>query len=379
VSTPLDRGEFAVTQRYVYLNHAATGVLPQSTVSTIEEYIHAHAQAGVLGTFPYDLRVPEYRAKIGKFIGAGGNEIATIPNTSIGANIVALGIDWQPGDRVVLCDNEFPANAVPWMALRERGVEIVELGTDEERLTPDALRRAISPRTRVVTVSWVSYSDGYRHDLSALAEVAHEAGALFVVDAIQGLGVFPIDVRAMGIDALYSGAGKWMLALHGAGFLYIREDLIDRLHLAMPGWRSVRDMWDFHNHDQDFTPEAMRFEAGTPNYLGALVLASSVDLFERAGQAAIAEHVLALTDRLVEGLERVRAEIRTLRGDGISSGIVTFRLPGVDSSQLGRALQQEGVVTTYRESGIRVSPHGYNTIDEIDHLLDLVPQLTSVR
>jgi cysteine desulfurase / selenocysteine lyase len=379
VSTPLDRSEFAVTQRYVYLNHAATGVLPLSTVATIEEYVRAHAQAGVLGTFPYDLRVPEYREKIGRFIGASGSEIAIIPNTSNGANTVALGVDWKPGDRVILCDNEFPANSVPWMALRERGVEIVELETSDERLTPDVLRAAITPRTRVVTVSWVSYADGYRHDLAALAEVTHEAGALFFVDAIQGLGVFPIDVRALGVDALYTGAAKWMLALHGAGFLYVREDLIDRLHLAMPGWRSVRDMWDFHNYDQDFTPEAMRFEGGTPNYLGALALASSVDLFVRSGQAAIAAHVLALTDRLTDGLRRLGAELRTLRGEGVSSGIVTFWVPDVDSMELGRALQERGIVTTYRPTGVRVSPHGYNTTEEIDQLLDLVPQLTSVR
>jgi cysteine desulfurase / selenocysteine lyase len=379
VTTPLDRSDFAVTQRYVYLNHAATGVLPLSTVATIEQFLHAHAQAGVLGTFPYDLRLPEYRAKVGELIGAGGNEIAIVSNTGHGANIVALGVDWQPGDNVVLSDNEFPANSVPWLALRDRGVEIVELETAGERLTPDVLRRIITPRTRVVTVSWVSYADGYRHDLAALAEVAHEAGALFFVDAIQGLGVFPVDVRGMGIDALYSGAGKWMLALHGTALLYVRENLIDRLHLAMPGWRSVRDMWDFHNHDQDFTPEAMRFEGGTPNYLGALVLANSADLFVRSGREAIAAHVLALTDHLVEGLHRVGAELLTLRGDGISSGIVTFSIPGIDSMELGRALQQKGIVTTYRESGIRVSPHGYNTIEEIDHLLDLVPQLTSAR
>ena len=208
MSTPLTRSEFGVTQQYVYLNHAAAGVLPASTVAAIEQFVRAHAAGGVLGTFPYDLQMTEYRAKIGGFIGASGSEIATLLNTGAGANTVALGIDWKPADEVVLCDNEFPANVIPWLGLRRRGVDVRLIPTREERLTPERLRRELSPRTRVVAVSWVSYADGYRHDLAGLAAVAHEAGALLCVDAMQGLGVFPLDVHALGVDALYAGAGK---------------------------------------------------------------------------------------------------------------------------------------------------------------------------
>jgi cysteine desulfurase/selenocysteine lyase len=250
VSTPLPRDEFLVTEKYAYFNHAAVGVLPKSTAGELERFVRAHAAAGVLGTFPYEVAMPRSRERIGRFINASGEEIAITPNTSHGANVVALGIDWKPGDRVLLCDNEFPSNAVPWLALRPRGVHVVEIDTRRERLTPDRLRRELMPGTRAVAVSWVSYSDGYRHDLAALAEVAHAAGALLCVDAIQGLGAFPLDVRATNVDALYTGAAKWLLGLQGVGFAYIRRDLIERLHLALPGWRSMDDMWDFHNHEQ---------------------------------------------------------------------------------------------------------------------------------
>ncbi|MEO6835880.1 MAG: aminotransferase class V-fold PLP-dependent enzyme [Candidatus Tumulicola sp.] len=371
MSTPLPRDEFAVTQRYVYLNHAAVGVLPASSVGAIEELVRAHADAGVLGTYPYDDRMPEYRERIGRFIGAKGSEIATIASTSAGANVVALGIDWQPGDAVLLCDNEFPSNAVPWVALRKRGVEVRLLSTQAERLTPDVLRREMTSRTRAVALSWVSYADGYRHDLAGLSEIAHDAGALLCVDAIQGLGALRLDVGETGIDALYAGAGKWMMGLHGVGFLYVRGDLVDRLALAMPGWRSMADIWDFHRYDQAYSPDAVRFEGGTPNFLGTVSLVKSIELFERSGPAAIERHVLALTDRLCEGLERAGAVLRTLRGPDVSSGIVTFAMPGSDSVALGRALQKNGVVTTYRPSGIRVAPHGYNTCDEIDRLLEI--------
>ena len=372
MSTPLPRDEFAVTQRYAYLNHAAAGALPASSVAAIEAFARAHADAGVLGTYPYDARMPEYRERIARFIGASGREIATIASTSAGANIVARGIDWRPGDGVLLCDNEFPSNAVPWVALRARGVDVRFLSTAVERLPPDVLRRELTSRTRVVALSWVSYADGYRHDLAALAEIAHGAGALLCVDAIQGLGAFPLDVRAAGIDALYAGAGKWMLGLHGSGLLYVREDLIDRFVVTMPGWRSMEDIWNFHDYEQPYAPDATRFEGGTPNFVGTLALVSAIELFERSGPAAIERHVLALSDHLCEGLQRAGARLHSLRGPGVSSGIVTFDVLGTDSVTLGRALQRNGVVTTYGRGGIRVAPHGYNTAGEIDRLIELV-------
>lgn len=372
MSTPLPRGEFAVTQHLTYLNHAAVGVLPRSSRAAIDELLDEHARAGVLGTYPYDERMAEFRERIGRFIGARGHEIATIPSTSAGANVVARGIDWQPGDEVLLCDNEFPANAVPWFALQRRGVSVRLLPTRDERLTPERLQRELRRNTRAVAVSWVSYADGYRHDLRALSEVAHAGGAFLCVDAIQGLGALQLDVRAAGVDALYAGAGKWLCGLHGHGLLYVREDLIERFDLAMPGWRSMLDMWDFHAYEQPYAPQAMRFEGGTPNISGTLALIGSIELFERCGRDAIERHVLALTDRLSQRLLDAGAVVVTPRGPGISSGIVTFRLPACDSMELGRSLQRAGVVTTYRPAGVRVAPHGYNTPEEIDTLVELV-------
>jgi selenocysteine lyase/cysteine desulfurase len=369
--TALPRAEFSVTQRFAYLNHAAVGVLPQSTLSAVESVLRGQADAGVLGTYPTENRMEEFRARIGEFIGASGAEIGIVRNTSDGANIVALGLDWQPGDEVVLCDNEFPANVLPWLALRRRGVNVRLVRTAEHRLTPDVLRSQMTGHTRVVAVSSVSFADGYRHDLAGLGEIAAEYGALFCVDAIQGLGVFPLDVRACGIDVLYSGGQKWLLALQGVAFVYVREALIERLNLV-PGWRSVADIWDFLNYDQSYAPGASRFEGGTPNFIGALALATSIDVLARAGPERIAAHVLELTDRLVDGLRSAGARVLSVRGPGRSSGIVLFDVEGRDSIALGKAIQREGIVTTWRTNGIRVSPHGYNSADEIDLLVEQV-------
>jgi selenocysteine lyase/cysteine desulfurase len=375
VTTPLPRSEFAVVRRYVYLNHASAGPLPLSSKSAIDEFLRAHAEEAVRGTFAHDCAMPQYRARIGRFIGADGKRIAIATNTSSAASIVASGLDWKPGDEALLCDNEFPANAVPWIALRERGVNVRLLETQRERLTPDVLRRSIGARTRVVAVSWVSYADGYRHDLAGLAQAAHEVGALLCVDAMQGLGAFPLDVSQLDVDAVYAGAAKWLLGLHGVALLYIGERLDQHLTLINPGWRSVEDMWDFHNYSQRFSPDAMRFESGTPNLIGTLSLVSAIDLFERSGKAHIADHIIMLTDRLCEGLWRLGAEIRSHRGDGVSSGIVTFEFPGRDVIAVGRALEDAGIITTYRAGGVRVSPHGYNTILEIDLLLETLSQI----
>ena len=367
--TPLPRSQFAVTERYVYLNHAATGILPQVTRDALGAFVGAQAEEGVVGVARYEMKMPAYRAHVGAFIGAAGSEIGILRNTTDGANVVALGLDWQPGDRVILPDNEFPANAIPWLALRRLGVEIDFIDTSRERMTPDVLRAKMTDRTRVVTVSWVSFEDGYRHDLAALAQVTHERGAFFCVDAIQGLGAFPLDVRALDIDVLYSGGQKWLLALQGVSFVYVRAALLDRIATGAPGWRSMSDMWAFLDYDQPFAANASRFEGGTPNFIGAVSLDASISVLEAAGTQAISAHVLDLTDHLVEGLRSAGANVRSLRGPGVSSGIVTFTYPEIDPVALGRALQSEGVITTWRESGIRVAPHGYNTHDEIDRLL----------
>ncbi len=367
-TAPITRDAFALDAGMVYLNHAAAGVLPIVTRDAIVTFANDHAARGIVGVAPYELKLDGYRAAIGALIGATGEEIAVLRNTGDGANIIAHGFDWQPGDEIVTQDNEFGANALPWLALRERGVVVRFIDTKRERMTPEALQRMMTPRTKLVAVSWVTFSDGYRHDLSALAEVAHRAGAWFVVDAIQALGAFPLDV-ADGIDALYAGGAKWLMSLQGVSFLYVGPRLLERLSLRIPGWRSLENMWDFLDYEQQPAASVARFEGGTPNFVGALSLATSIDFLRAANINAIGEHLLSLTDYLVDRLQSLGAEIASVRTETARSGIVTFTLPGNDPVALGQRLQSAGVVTTYRPTGIRVSPHGHNTNDDIDALI----------
>ncbi len=374
-AAPLARTSFALAPGLAYLNHAAAGALPVATRDALHAAIDDHAERGVLGTAPRELSMPAYRRRIAQFVGGRGDEIAVLRNTGDGATVIAQGLELGPGDEVITGANEFGANAYPWLVLRDRGVTVTLIDAPRERMTPDVLRRAISSRTKVVAVSWVTFDDGYRHDLAALAEIAHAHGALFAVDAIQGLGAFPLDVRAAGVDALYAGGAKWLMALQGVSFLWLRADLLERVALRMPGWRSARDMWNFLDYGQPPAPDATRYEGGTPNFIGALSLATSMDVLAAAGVERIGAHVLALTDRLDDGLRSRGWSILGDRSrDAVKSGIVTFTRDGVDPVALGRRLGEAHIVTTYRPTGIRVSPHGHNTADDVDALLDALPQ-----
>ena len=373
-SAPLAREAFALAPGLVYMNHAAVGVLPVATRDALHAMIDDHAARGVLGTASRELALPAYRRRIAAFVGGQGEEIALLRNTGDGATVLAQGLDLQPGDEVITGANEFGANAYPWLVLRERGVTVTLIDAPRERMTPDVLRRVISSRTNVVAVSWVTFDDGYRHDLAGLAEVAHAHGALLAVDAIQGLGAFPLDVAATGVDAIYAGGAKWLMALQGISFLWLRAALLERVALRMPGWRSSRDMWDFLDYDQPPAEDASRYEGGTVNIPGALSLATSIEVLDAAGVARIGDHVLALTDRLAEGLASRGWSIAGDRArDEVKSGIVTFGRDDVDAVELGRRLGQAKIVTTYRPSGIRVAPHGHNTADDIDALLEALP------
>ena len=356
------------------MNHASAGLLPRATRAAVGSFVDAQAARGRAGLNPFEAELDAHRAQIGAFIGASAGEIALLRSTADGANVIALGLDWKAGDEIVLSDDEFGSNAYPWLALRRHGVRVRFVRTAQRRLTPAVLREMVSPRTRLVAVSWVGFSDGYRHDLAGLAEVAHAAGALVAVDGIQGLGAFPLDVREVDCDALYSGAYKWLLGLQGVSFLYVRPALIEKLALAMPGWRSVSDIWDDLNYDQPPAPNASRFDGGTPNFAGVLSLATSIGVLRAAGLQAIAGQILALTDRLVDGLRSQGAEVASVRDGERRSGIVTFSLPGLDAAALGVRLQAGGFAITHRAAGLRVSPHGHNSAQEIDAFLQALAE-----
>jgi len=327
---------------------------------------------GKNGILPIEARRDDVRAQVAAAINAQADEIAFMRSTSDGALLAANCLDWREGDEIILANDEFGANAYPWLNLRDRGVKIVLVRTPSERVTGDLLERLAGKRTRLVAVSYVGFFDGYRNDIVDIGRWCREHGVLYAVDAMQGFGHLPFDVRACSADFAYFGAAKWLLGPQGVSVVYVRRELIERLRPAMSSWRSVRDPMNFLDYDQPLHSGAQRFEGGTGNYPGIIALGVSLALLVRAGFANIERHVLGITSRLIEGAQRAGIGVVSDTRPHTRSGIVVLDRGGRDVGDLTQRFDSAKVGVTVREIGVRVSPHGYNNEADIDRVLEIL-------
>ncbi len=368
----LDRRLFPISQDWAYCDHAAVGPLPLPTRDALVEIYDAQMRLGKNGMAPFEARKDAVRAQVAAAINAQPGEIAFMRATSDGALLAANSLDWREGDEIVLADDEFGANAYPWLNLRRHGVRITLVRAPAERITPELLERIASKRTRLVAVSYVGFNDGYRNDIVGIGRWCAASGTLFAVDAMQGFGYLPLDVRACNADFAYCGAAKWLLAPHGVSFVYVRRELIERLSSAMWSWRSVRDPMNFLEYDQPLHPDAVRFEGGSLNYPGVVALGVSLGLLTSAGMQAIERHVLGLTDRLIEGAQRAGIEVKSDLRPQTRSGIAVLGRGSFGIEELTARADAAKVGITVRAGGVRVSPHGYNSDADIDRVLEVL-------
>jgi selenocysteine lyase/cysteine desulfurase len=369
------REEFPITRRWAFFDHAAVAPISARAQRAMAEWAADMVENGDVNVAHWERRVEEVRALAGKLVNADPNDIAFIKNTSEGVGIVAEGFPWQPGDNIVTAAEEYPANIYPWMNLAARGVDMRAIASRERRLWLDDIRTAIDNRTRIVSLSWVEFASGFRNDLDAIAALCKERGILFFVDAIQGLGVFPLDVQRTPVDFLSADGHKWLLGPEGAGLFYARREAVDRLHAVGIGWNSVVGSRNFSRIDFRLKPHAGRWESGTLNVAGITALGASLELLLEIGIANVAERVLALTDHLCTRAEQAGLEVFSSRAPEDKSGIVSLLVPG-DVRQLVKRCRAEGLVINQRAGRIRVSPHCYNSVAEIDRLLETLVTLT---
>lgn len=364
------RTEMPATRKWAYFDHAAVAPLSGPARRAIAAWNEDAAANG--DAFYADLmrQLGEARQRSASLINAAAEEIALVPNTSAGIGLVAEGYPWKGGDNAVLPDNEFPSNQYPWLNLISRGVEIRRVPTEEGRVSLDALLEACDARTRIVSVSWVGYASGWRMDLDHLVDAVHSRGALLFLDAIQGLGVFPLDVRRTPIDFLAADGHKWLLGPEGAGIFYLRREHLGLLRPLGVGWNSVAHDRDFTRIELNFKDTAERYEGGTMNMAGFIGLNASLELLLRHGQEAIGLRVLEITDLACRRLAAAGAVIESCREPAHASGIVSFRVPGRDPDALRKQLLQRGVVVSCRAGRLRISPHGYNDESDVERLVD---------
>ncbi len=364
------RAQFPHAKDMVYLDHASTGPLSRPVMEAVEGFLGQRHRTSPNNYHAVTPTVERARERLGRLVGASAERVEFAPNTSYALNVLAQGLDWRPGDRVAVPACEFPANVYPWLGLRARGVEVDFVPHERGAFSVEAVERTLTPRTRVLSVSWVQFLSGFRCDLAALGALCRERGIVFCVDAIQGLGALRLDVRETPVDFLASGAQKWMLGMQGTAFFYVSEALQQRL-TPMRGWQNGPVDWDdFLSYPTDLHPDARRFRVGTLNHAGIVGLDAALGLYFDAGADWCEAQVLARSREVAAGLDRLGLRRFGSDDPAHASGIVAAEHP--DPEGVLEALAGENVHIAVRDRKLRIAPTYYNTPEEVERALDLI-------
>lgn len=366
------RSEFPTTMVWAFLDHAAVAPLPARSASAMKEYIDDLAVNGVDCFHRWDKRIAEIRGRAGQLLNADPLDVAFVANTSTGVGIIAEGFPWKPGDSIITAAEEYPANQYPWMNLKDRGVEVRAIASRGNRIEIDDIRAAINDRTRVLALSAVEFSSGFRNDLNKLGELCRSRNVFFFVDAIQSLGIIPLDVTQAPIDALAADGHKWLLGPEGAGLFWIRRDWVERLHPTLIGWNSVVGCHDFGTIDFRLKPHAGRFEGGTYNVAGIAGLGASLKMLQDVGIPTINERILALTDHLSEQAMKSGWSIFSSRAPSEKSAIVSLIKEGVSPFAVKKRCYERKIIVNVRAGRLRISPHAYNSFEELDRVIEIL-------
>jgi cysteine desulfurase/selenocysteine lyase len=386
---------FPVTRNCIYFNHAAVGPLPSTTVEAMRNHAEDQREFGALHWREWYAEHDRLRAAAARLIGAVAGEIAILKNTSEGLAFVAEGYKWREGESVVTTDLEFPSNYTPWKHLERRGVECRVVRNVNGRVEPEQIEAAVDAGTRIVTISSVAFHNGFAANLEAIGEICARRGVLFCVDAIQSLGVLPIDVRKAKIAFLAADGHKWLLGPEGTAIFYCAAEHRDRLEVVESGWTNIRRRASFIETPPDFLEGGRRFEAGSLNTNGTYGLRASLDLIDEIGVATIGERAVRIATRLAEGAESAGCRVGSPRP--IRAPIIGVYPPPVEIARLNAItgadlpssasagavlgalhawLEREKVVCAPREGMLRFSPHFYNAEEEVDRVVELLGQLT---
>lgn len=366
---------FPVTERANYLNHAAVSAPPTPTIEAIKSYLADVSENGSVN-FRSWLAVKERtRQLLANLLGARAEQVAFVRNTSDGLSTVANGLDWRPGDNLVTFRNEFPSNIYPWLRARDAfGIEVRMCEERNGRIELDEMINMIDGRTRVVAVSQIQYASGFRADLGRLGHAVRAHDALLVVDVIQGLGVVPTDVESELIDVAAGACHKWLLTPEGVGFLYLSDRGRERIQPTLVGWVSVPNPDDYNNFEQGWNRGTLAWETGTGPSALIHGLEESLKLLTRTGIGNIQNHLEILSDHLCQRLNSGNYQVVSSRRSREKSQIVCIQhTGGLSPMDLYAHLMERNIVTAPRGDRLRISPHLYNTLEEIDQLVGALP------
>lgn len=369
----LRKNEFPVTERFTYLNHAALGPLPRRTAHAITTLANDVRDTGEMAYHRWSGTVERTRSLVARALNVDANEITWTKNTDQGLSIVAASMSWQPGDVIVAIQGDVPALVYPWLGLQHLGVEIRFVPLRNGVVPMDELAAAL-PGARLLAISWIQYSTGFRLDLAAVSALCAQFDVLLCLDAIQGLGAWPLDLQAAPVDFCAFDGHKWLLSPQGIGALYVNQRVRDLLQPTNGGWLGAGwgDVSSFDDN-RPLRDGAARHEEGTRSLMGIVGLEQSLGLLLDVGPEHIAAHVTCLTSRLIAGLQACGYRVFTPLDAAQRAGIVTFAHGQRSAQELFDALRAAQILCSVREGAVRISPHVYNTADEIDVVLDTLP------
>jgi selenocysteine lyase/cysteine desulfurase len=353
----------------IYFNHAALGPWSTLALNRISEY-SAQRSGGKIENYPYFLKWNSgAKVKLGKILGSTSDRLAWVDNVSNGLNILAQGLSWKKGDRIILNDIEFPSNIYPFLNLQKYGVEIDLIKSRNGIVDLDDIEKVYTPRTKLISISLVQFLSGYRADMDAIGEFCKQAGIIFCVDAIQGAGAVQIDVNRSKIDFLSGGTQKWLMSSQGLSYIYITEELQSWIEQKNVGWASVENAWSLLEYDLTLKSTADRFQNGTVNALGVAIFDSVIDLFIDFGMENVEQKILANTNFFIKNLNRIG--IKSVLENAVEknrAGIVTFK--DQNAKRIFDELEKRKIYAAVREGMIRFAPHFYNTNEEIERVVD---------
>jgi selenocysteine lyase/cysteine desulfurase len=361
--------EFPIREQCLYLDHAAVCPLPRPVAEAMRQRIADQEHTGHEKYGEWRNNHLTCRHLGSQLIGSNPDDISIIRSTSEGLSLIAEGLDWTEGDEVLVGEEEFAANVSPWLGLTRRGVRVVRFPQPDGRIDPQAVADHMGKRTRLLAVSWVAFHTGWIAPLAQLGRICRDTGCLLIVDAIQGLGVLPMDINAFAADAVVADGHKWLLGPEGAGLMATTPDLRERLHPVISGWRNVkRAPGDFLLDRLEHLRDGRRFEPGAANDVGVAGLAAGLDIISSLERDEIQERVEVLARALTRILIAHGWDVFSPGSGHPIAGIVAARHPNVAPREAVRRLEERRVICSVRQGYLRLSPHFYITRGELEAL-----------
>ncbi|MEQ1604549.1 MAG: aminotransferase class V-fold PLP-dependent enzyme [Pyrinomonadaceae bacterium] len=369
------RSLFPATEKYAYLNSAAVSPIPTTAIEAIDWQL-ADVAANGSGNFNQWVATKDRcRSLIAEMLKVRAEQVAFLRNTSDGFASIANGIDWKSGDNIVSFAREFPANFYAWRRIRDEiGVKLRLCEERDGRVDQNELISLIDANTKVVAISAVQFASGFRADLERIGRAARAVDALFCVDIIQGLGQMPYDLPSQFVDAVCGASHKWLCAPEGCGYIYLSDRARERVKPTLVGWISVETPWDFEDRAQPFKPTALAWESGTGPASLFYGLEQSLKLLTETGSDVIKNHLTTLSNHLCDSLADKDYDIISSRTASEKSAIVCIKhRNGIPSNKIAAELEAAGVIVSPRGDRLRIAPHFYNNIGDIERLVEALP------